>query len=194
MFAVGRVTYGFGGDREEIFKFFGQVRECYVTLRASRRLEDRAGEHITIFEHVVSQKVGYPDEDRRASERRRAQEDSARPTKAEKGGETREEKSDKLPTNGSPKACPPPISATVSLSFMPILPKTSRMSRALAAGSGTPRGPSGLTGQVMFAGNTRWKWSVVATPTQKHDDGGSAREEKWLQFRVKGASRSVAPA
>ena len=44
-----------------------------------------------------------------------------------------------------PKVCPPAISATVSSSFIPILPNVSRMSFAEANGSGFPFGPSGLT-------------------------------------------------
>ena len=39
------------------------------------------------------------------------------------------------------------MSATVSLSFMPIRPNTSRISGTLPSGSGTPNGPSGLTGE-----------------------------------------------
>jgi len=37
------------------------------------------------------------------------------------------------------------MSATVSVSFMPIRPKTSRICGALSAGSGTPIGPWGFT-------------------------------------------------
>mmetsp|Transcript_101362 Transcript_101362/g.282120 ORF Transcript_101362/g.282120 Transcript_101362/m.282120 type:complete len:215 (+) Transcript_101362:270-914(+) len=52
-----------------------------------------------------------------------------------------------------PNACPPPMRATVSLSFMPMRPKASRMSTELLAGSGSgahwpsgpfTTGPSGL--------------------------------------------------
>lgn len=44
-----------------------------------------------------------------------------------------------------PKECPPPIRATVSVSFMPMRLKTSRMSSTLFSGSGTPSTPSALT-------------------------------------------------
>ena len=44
-----------------------------------------------------------------------------------------------------PKVCPPAMRATVSSSFIAIRPNVSRMSRALATGSGLPLGPSGLT-------------------------------------------------
>mmetsp|Transcript_31545 Transcript_31545/g.54000 ORF Transcript_31545/g.54000 Transcript_31545/m.54000 type:complete len:320 (+) Transcript_31545:1294-2253(+) len=44
-----------------------------------------------------------------------------------------------------PNACPPPISATVSESFIAIRANVSRTARALPTGSGTPSGPSGLT-------------------------------------------------
>ena len=44
-----------------------------------------------------------------------------------------------------PKVWPPAMRAKVSSSFMAMRPKVSRMSRALATGSGLPSGPSGLT-------------------------------------------------
>ena len=44
-----------------------------------------------------------------------------------------------------PKVCPPATRATVSSSFMAILPKVSRISLPLATGSGLPSGPWGFT-------------------------------------------------